>query len=159
MYKKINKIFQEKGLTLAIAESCTGGFVSKKITDIPGSSKIFHSGIVSYSNDSKVKLLGVKKLSLKRYGAVSEQVAREMSRGIVRISKADVGVSITGIAGPSGGTPEKPVGTVYIAISYKNKEEIFHYKFRGSRNCIRKKIVKTVARLLLDTVRYVIPTF
>lgn len=106
-----------EGKTLAAAESCTGGFIAKRITDISGASDVFVGSAVTYANEAKMKLLGVKKETLDRVGAVSEEVAREMAEGIRLALGADVGISTTGIAGPTGGTPEKPVGTVYIAIS------------------------------------------
>jgi nicotinamide-nucleotide amidase len=106
----------EKNLTVAAAESCTGGGISRALTDIPGASKVFGCGIVAYDNDIKVKLLGVKKETLERFGAVSAQTAREMAAGVRAASGADVGVSVTGIAGPEGGSADKPVGLVYIAV-------------------------------------------
>ncbi len=107
----------EKGKTLATAESCTGGLLAKRITDISGSSAVFETGCVTYANSTKEKLLGVKHETLEKWGAVSEQTAREMAEGIVRLSGSDIGIGITGIAGPGGGTEEKPVGLIYIALS------------------------------------------
>jgi nicotinamide-nucleotide amidase len=115
--KLVVSLLREKSKTVATAESCTGGLLAKRITDISGSSDVFHMGCVTYSNDVKEKLLGVKHDTLEKYGAVSEQTAREMAEGIVRLSGADIGIGITGIAGPTGGTDKKPVGTVYIALS------------------------------------------
>ena len=115
---------KEKGLTLACAESCTGGLVSKRITDLAGSSEVFLGGCVTYSNEAKRTLLGVSEESLARYGAVSEQVAREMAKGVRTRLGADVGVSLTGIAGPGGGSEEKPVGTVYVGISTERGEKV-----------------------------------
>lgn len=110
-------ILRSKGMTVACAESCTGGLVAKRFTDIAGCSDVFMGGCVTYSNESKVKLLGVDADTLEKYGAVSEQVALQMARGVRMRLGTDVGISTTGIAGPGGGTPEKPVGTVWIAIS------------------------------------------
>ena len=115
---------KEKGMTLACAESCTGGLVSKRITDLAGSSEVFLGGCVTYSNEAKQTLLGVSEESLARYGAVSEQVAREMAKGVRTRLGADVGVSLTGIAGPGGGSEEKPVGTVYVGISTERGEKV-----------------------------------
>ncbi|MBQ9940533.1 MAG: competence/damage-inducible protein A [Clostridia bacterium] len=112
----------EKGLKIATAESCTGGLVSKRITEIPGSSAVFDCGICSYANEIKNKVLGVENEDLKKYGAVSDTVALQMAQGVLKLSGADVAVSTTGIAGPGGGTPEKPCGTVYIAAVTKNKQ-------------------------------------
>ena len=115
---------KERGLTLACAESCTGGLVSKRITDLSGSSEVFLGGCVTYSNEAKQTLLGVLSESLARYGAVSEQVAAEMARGVRLRLGADVGVSLTGIAGPGGGSEEKPVGTVFVGISTLRGERV-----------------------------------
>ena len=106
-----------QGKTLATAESCTGGLLSKRITDVAGGSAVFHMGVVTYANQAKEDLLGVSHETLERWGAVSSQTAREMAQGIVRRSQADLGIGITGIAGPDGGTAEKPVGLIYIALS------------------------------------------
>lgn len=111
------RLLTEKHLTVATAESCTGGLVAKRITDIPGSSAVFHMGTVTYANEIKTKLLGVPEEILKQYGAVSPQTAKRMAQGVRERSGADYGVGITGIAGPDGGTPEKPVGLIYLALS------------------------------------------
>lgn len=117
----IGKMLSQKRKTLSVAESCTGGLVSSMITDVPGSSIYYIGGINAYSNEIKEKVLDIKKETLKEYGAVSEQTAREMSENIRRIFKTDYSVSVTGIAGPDGGSPEKPVGLVYFGISENNK--------------------------------------
>ena len=111
------RLLAERNLTVATAESCTGGLVAKRITDIPGSSSVFHMGTVTYANEIKTKLLGVPEEILAQYGAVSPQVAKLMAQGVCEAAGADFGVGITGIAGPDGGTPEKPVGLVYLALS------------------------------------------
>ncbi len=115
---------RERGMTLACAESCTGGLIAKRITDISGCSDVFLGGCVTYANEAKEKLIGVKHETLEKYGAVSEQTAREMARGVRLALGADVGIATTGIAGPGGGTPEKPVGTVYIAVSTAEGEKV-----------------------------------
>jgi PncC family amidohydrolase len=102
---------------LAVAESCTGGLVSHRITDVPGSSAYYQGSVTSYSNEVKERVLHVKRDTLERYGAVSEQAAREMAQGVRDVLHADVGLAVTGVAGPDGGTPEKPVGLVYIALA------------------------------------------
>lgn len=107
------KALQQNHLTLATAESCTGGLVSKRITEIPGASEVFHCGVCSYSNDIKESVLGVKASTLSEFGAVSSQTALEMARGVRALAKADIGVSITGIAGPDGGSEQKP-GRAYL---------------------------------------------
>lgn len=111
------------GLTVAVAESCTGGYIAKRITEVPGSSEVFGCGVVSYANSTKEKLLGVSHQTLERYGAVSPQTAQEMADGVRRVSGADIGISTTGIAGPDGGSAEKPVGLVYVGISREGKTD------------------------------------
>lgn len=111
------KELSAQGKTLATAESCTGGLLSKRITDVSGSSGVFHMGVVTYANEAKEALLGVPREVLEQHGAVSEQTARAMAEGIVKRGGSDLGVGITGIAGPEGGTAEKPVGLIYIALS------------------------------------------
>lgn len=112
------------GMTLAAAESCTGGLLAKRVTDLPGCSDVFLGGCVTYANEAKMKLLGVRAETLERYGAVSEQTAREMARGVRLALGASMGLATTGIAGPGGGTPEKPVGTVYVAMSTEAGEVV-----------------------------------
>lgn len=125
---------RKNGLTLATAESCTGGLISKRITDIAGCSDVFLGGCVTYSNDVKEKLLGVAADTLKKYGAVSEQTAAEMARGVRERLGADIGVSATGIAGPSGGSAEKPVGTVFIGISTERGERVRRLSLSSMRS-------------------------
>lgn len=132
------ELLQQKGLTIAIAESCTGGLVSKRLTDIPGASAVYGCGICSYANETKEKMLGVKHETLETYGAVSEQTAIEMANGIRNVSGADIGVSTTGVAGPDGGTKEKPVGLVYVGIATKNGTEAIKLNLRGKRSFIRE---------------------
>ncbi len=118
------KALHESHLTLSAAESCTGGLIAKRITDISGCSDVFFGGCVTYTNDVKQRLIGVSEKTLEQYGAVSEQTAREMARGVRLATGSDIGVSATGIAGPTGGTEETPVGTVFIGISTKHGEEV-----------------------------------
>ncbi len=134
--KLLNSVSQQlkkRNLTIATAESCTGGLISHMLTNISGSSDYFDGGVVSYSNRAKIELVGVKDNMIKKYGAVSEQVALAMAEGIRTKSKVDIGLATTGIAGPTGGTKEKPVGLVYIAISTSNKTEVKKFLFSGSR--------------------------
>ncbi|MBO5093734.1 MAG: competence/damage-inducible protein A [Lachnospiraceae bacterium] len=135
-------------LTVTTAESCTGGLLSAKLINVPGVSEVFKSGHVTYSNKAKHKLLGVKKPSLDKYGAVSESVAKEMAKGAAASSKADVAVAITGIAGPEGGSDEKPVGLVYIACSVCGKIKVKEYNFSGNRNKIRESSVIAALTLM-----------
>ncbi|WDF24691.1 CinA family nicotinamide mononucleotide deamidase-related protein [Fusobacterium nucleatum] len=125
----------EKPLTISTAESCTGGMIASKLIEVPGISENFIEGIVSYSNEAKIKRLKVKKETLEKYGAVSEEVAREMLAGL----KTDIGISTTGIAGPGGGTKNKPVGLVYIGIKVKDEVKVFRRELKGDRNKIRQR--------------------
>ena len=125
----------EKPLTISTAESCTGGMIASKLIEVPGISTNFIEGIVSYSNEAKIKRLKVKKETLEKYGAVSEEVAREMLAGL----KTDIGISTTGIAGPDGGTKNKPVGLVYIGIKVKDEVKVFKRELKGDRNKIRQR--------------------
>jgi len=129
-------------LMLATAESCTGGWIAKSLTDLSGSSAWFEAGVVSYSNQAKMSLLGVRKETLERTGAVSEETALEMVAGAVDRLNADVAVAVTGIAGPTGGTPEKPVGTVWIGWQRRGsaaRGQLFH--FAGDRAAVRRQTV------------------
>ena len=135
-----NTIFEclnsgKKPLTISTAESCTGGMIASKLIEVPGISENFIEGIVSYSNEAKIKRLKVKKETLEKYGAVSEEVAREMLAGL----NTDIGISTTGIAGPGGGTKNKPVGLVYIGIKVKDEVKIFRRELKGDRNKIRQR--------------------
>lgn len=116
----IVNLLQEKGQKVATAESCTGGYLSKMITDTPGSADVFECGACTYSNRIKHKLLGVPEDLFVKYGAVSEQVAKEMAERVRSFAEADIGIGITGVAGPGGGTPEKPVGLVYVSVASNN---------------------------------------
>ena len=144
---------KRRGLFFAVAESCTGGLVAKSITDIPGSSNYFDRGFVTYSNQAKMDHLGVKKETLEKYGAVSEQTAREMVEGVLANSNADIAASITGIAGPTGGTPEKPVGTVYTAIADREgRIEVVRNFFPGNREQVR---TQTMVKVLFGVIKWV----
>ncbi len=115
--EKVVKLLKEKNLTFTCAESCTGGLIAKRITDVSGSSSVFECGVVSYSNRIKHEILGVKTQTLEKFGAVSEECAREMVSGVLALTRADIAVAVTGIAGPSSDGTDKPVGLVYIAFS------------------------------------------
>ncbi len=132
--------FLAKNIKLSVAESCTGGLISKKITDISGSSGMYECGICTYSNDMKIKLLNVKEGTLIEHGAVSEQTALEMARGVLRVACSDISVVTTGIAGPLGGTTEKPVGLVYIAIATKYSTECFKIEPEENQELDRESI-------------------
>ncbi len=132
-------LLNKMDLKLSVAESCTGGLISAKITDVPGSSLYFIGGVVAYSNEVKNTLLGVSWEELHRYGAVSPEVALSMAEGVKELVPADLGLAITGIAGPASDCSEKPVGLVYIAISGPCGNRVDKFDFRGSRNEIREK--------------------
>ncbi|MEG6572419.1 competence/damage-inducible protein A [[Clostridium] cellulosi] len=148
---------QEKHLKVSFAESCTGGYVAKRLTDIPGSSEVFECGVVTYANRIKHQLIGVKNETLAEYGAVSSQTAEQMSKGVRELSGADIGVGITGIAGPGGGTPKKPVGLVYISVC--DSEHCYTKRFilgHGSSEGEREHIRYLAASNALDMVRRLI---
>ncbi len=148
----IGKLLREKKLKLAIAESCSGGLACKLITDIPGSSEYFMGGFITYSNILKKKILKVPKTILRKYGAVSEEVAIYMAKNAKKYGKADISLSFTGIAGPTGGTPEKPVGLVWIGISYKNKTNAYKFIFSGDRQTIRERAVYKGFELIREVI-------
>ena len=137
-----------KGLTISVAESCTGGSLSHAITSIPGASSYFDCGYITYSNQSKVDMLGVDIQAIKTYGAVSEEVVLEMVIGVATRSHSDVAVSITGVAGPTGGTTEKPVGTVYFGFSFEGKTSTSSQLFSGDRASIVSQSVSYALRQL-----------
>ena len=135
--KKVVELVKKLGMNISTAESCTGGMIASRLIDVPGVSEIFKEGIVSYSNDAKMKRLGVKKETLEKYGAVSKETAKEMVMGL----DSDIAIATTGIAGPDGGTPEKPVGLVYIGIRVKNDIYVEKKFFNGDRMKIRERAV------------------
>lgn len=139
--RAVVELLSKNGLSITAAESCTGGLVCGKIVNVSGASEVFRGGYITYSNKQKKNVIGVKKSTLEKYGAVSEQVAAEMAKGALEVSKADVAISTTGIAGPGGGTPEKPVGLVYIGCAVKNKVFVERFQFSGSRNKVRESTV------------------
>jgi nicotinamide-nucleotide amidase len=147
----------QRNKTIAVAESCTGGLLGKILTDLPGSSAYFWGGVISYSNEAKQRLLGVSQDLLENFGAVSRECAEAMVRGLVHRSGTDLGVAITGIAGPSGGSEEKPVGLVYIAVLYRDSCTIKEVRLGGQRDMIRmlaaKSALDTVRRILMDEER------
>ena len=150
LIKKVVRALLKKKLKLAIAESCTGGLLSSAITSVPGTSKIFTIGLVTYSNQSKNHLLKVSKQIIKKHGSVSVQTCFSMVNNLSRISKSNIAISITGIAGPSGGTKQKPVGLVYIGTKRGNKIKINRYLFKDKGGVyIRKKTVNKSLELIL----------
>ncbi len=146
--KVIGNLLREKKLTLAVAESCTGGMLGEAITSIAGSSDYFKGGIISYSGEIKEKLLGVPHDILQEFGEVSEPVARAMAEGVCKKCNSDIGIGITGIAGPEGGSPEKPVGLVYIALADSNQTTVQKYQLRRDRQTIRLRSTRRALNML-----------
>ena len=145
------KYLINKKISISVAESCTGGLVAALFTSKPGSSKIFKLGIISYSNKSKVEILKVPKSIIRKYGAVSEQCCKYMLIGISKLSKTKISISVTGIAGPKGGTTEKPIGTVFVGIKLNNNYKIFKFTFKNKgRKYIQNRTVKKVSKILLN---------
>ena len=141
------RALQERGERLALAESCTGGLAAKWLTDLPGSSRVFWGGVAAYSNDAKERLLGVPRAMLEKHGAVSEEAAAGMARGLLERSSADLAAAVTGIAGPEGGSPEKPVGTVWISTLHRDGRSLARgFRFGAGRDLIRRR--SAVATLL-----------
>lgn len=148
----IVRLLKERELTLTTAESCTGGLLAARITDVPGASEVFKQGLVTYSNRAKRKLLDVKKNTLKEYGAVSDKTAKEMAKNGAFITGADICVSVTGLAGPDGGTEEKPVGLVYIGCCYNNRTVVKEFHFKGERKKVREQSVANALNLLRECI-------
>jgi PncC family amidohydrolase len=147
--RKLGEILREKKLKISVAESCTGGLISHRITNVPGSSDYFDSGVVTYSNRAKIDLLEVPKLILESFGAVSNETARVMAEGIRKISSSDLGLATTGIAGPTGGTPQKPVGLVFIALASEKPTIIKEYRFSGTRDEIKDQTASEAMGMVL----------
>lgn len=147
---KLSELLTQRGLTISTAESCTGGLVAKTITDISGVSSVYFGSVVSYDNSVKENVLGVKRQTLDTVGAVSAETACQMAEGVKNLMKTDIGISTTGIAGPGGATPGKPVGTVYIGIAYKDKVE--SRLLQIDETLSRDEIRRIVTRLLLTDV-------
>ena len=153
-YFQLVEYLRNKNLTIATAESCTGGLIAKLITDVAGSSEIFLGGIVSYSNDMKSKWLGVKKNTLINFGAVSEETISEMLDGIINETGAHIGVAVSGIAGPGGGTTDKPVGTVFIGVLFKEKKIVEKCLFQGSREEVRNRSADKILEMIQEIINY-----
>ena len=151
--KSIAEILKTHSLIISSAESCTGGLLSSRLTDISGSSDYIRANFITYSNESKQALLDVKDETLRIYGAVSEQCAREMAEGLYRKTKADIAISTTGIAGPTGATPDKPVGLLYVGITNRYKSIFQEFKLNPKYNRIRMKqeFTQCALQMLLDS--------
>ena len=152
--KNLIKVLSKKKLKISFAESCTGGLLASSITSISGASKVFNLGLITYSNQAKIKILKVKKKTIKKYGAVSHECCLEMVNKLSKISKTIVNVSITGIAGPKGGSKQKPVGLVYIGVKKGSKTQINKYLFKQKkRSSIQKAAVKKTLDLVFRIIK------
>jgi len=149
----LKELMTSKGLKLSLAESCTGGMISSEITDLSGSSEFFLGSAVTYSNESKESILGVSRSSLIEFGAVSEAVAKEMALGSLKVYGSDIAGSVTGIAGPNGGTPQKPVGTVWMAVTDGKRTAAYENHFEGSRKDVREQTVRVLIEHLIEFVQ------
>ena len=151
--EKLHKKLIKKKITLSVAESCTGGLLSSKFTRLSGSSKYFQMGLVTYSNNAKIKILKVKKKIIDKYGSVSPECCGSMVQGLTKISKSKINISITGIAGPNGGTKDKPVGLVYIGLTKRNKTIVLNNYFKKKdRKSIQNKTVEKCIKLIQDII-------
>jgi len=148
--EEVYRLLLERKKTLATAESCSGGLLAHRLTNVPGISEVFLLGVVSYSNAAKVKVFGVDADVIEAQGAVCAEVARQMAEGVRRVARSDLGIGITGIAGPTGGSKEKPVGTVYMGISYPEGGimEARHFRFEGNRISIKEQTAEAALRWL-----------
>ena len=146
--EKIVHLLKEKGYTVTTAESCTGGLLAGRLLNVSGASEVYNEGHITYSNEAKERLLGVSSETLATYGAVSSQTATEMALGAAKVAKANVGLSTTGIAGPGGGTKEKPVGLVYVGCAINGSVEVQECHFTGSREEVRNAAVEETLLLL-----------
>lgn len=149
--RKVIESYGAQQRTIAVVESCTGGLVGAALTQVPGASAVFERGFVTYSDDAKTELLGVRPETLKNYGAVSEPAAEEMAGGALKFSRAETSISVTGIAGPTGATPDKPVGLVCFGLA-RRAGTVFHVKcqFKGDRDDIRMQAVREALKLLFS---------
>lgn len=148
--EKIVDLLCQRGLKIATAESCTGGMIAAKLVSVAGVSEVFEEGYITYANRAKEELLGVRRETLERYGAVSEETAREMAEGAARKANADCSVVSTGIAGPGGGTAEKPVGLVFIGVRVWEKTVVRRFFFEGSRAQVRRQAAQTALAFLYE---------
>ncbi|MGC4080554.1 MAG: nicotinamide-nucleotide amidohydrolase family protein [Vicinamibacterales bacterium] len=148
MERVIGDLLRSRGLTIAVAESCSGGLLASRLTDVPGSSDYFDRGVVCYSNEAKTELLGVPAELIAENGAVSEAVARAMADGVRKLARSSVGIGITGIAGPGGGTPEKPVGTVCVSVVTPHGGDVRRFTFIGPREMVKFQSAQAAMNML-----------
>nr|WP_315103768.1 CinA family protein [uncultured Catonella sp.] len=154
--EKVVKKLLEKNLTITTAESCTGGLIAATIVNVSGASGCFNEGYITYANEAKIRLLGVSEGSIRSFGVVSDVVVAEMAEGVLNKAGADIAIAVSGIAGPLGGSHEKPVGTVYIGICLRNKMDkkltkaLYKFHFQGNRSEIRNKTVEEALKIILS---------
>lgn len=151
--RRIGQWLTSRGATLAVAESCTGGLLGARLTSVPGSSRYFLGGVIAYANEAKTALAGVPPALLRQWGAVSAPVATRLAQGVRRRLQADLGVSITGIAGPGGGTRSKPVGLVFVAVADRWGSRVRRFRFSGTRAQVRRASVEAALKLLEERLR------
>jgi PncC family amidohydrolase len=150
---KAGKLLNQLGLTLAVAESCTGGLVGHLLTNIPGSSAYFKGGVIAYAYESKVRILGVKQETLELHGAVSQETVLEMARGVRQLFQTDIGLSISGIAGPDGGSPEKPVGLTWIGLCAEDFDQAENFLWQGDRLQVKEQSASQALQMVNDYLR------
>jgi PncC family amidohydrolase len=153
MIQDLARILTRRQQTLAIAESCTGGLLCHTLTNIPGSSRFFVLGVIAYANDAKRRILGVRSSTVKKHGAVSKETAIEMAQGVRRIGSSSIGIGITGIAGPAGGSRLKPVGTVFISVSIASRAYFKKFHFKGPRASVKSQATTAAFNLLRECLR------
>ncbi len=146
----VGELLRRRGLRLAVAESCTGGLIGHRITNVPGSSTYYMGSVTAYAYEAKVRLLGVRWETLEKYGAVSKETVIEMARGVRHALAADIGLSVSGIAGPGGGTPDKPVGLVWVGLSADGVDEAWRFIFQGDRIRNKELSAEQALQLLVD---------
>jgi PncC family amidohydrolase len=149
--KTLGKILVEKRMTIAVAESCTGGMIGSAITAVPGASHYFLGGVIAYNNRIKKCILKVSREVINNYGVVCGQTVAAMARGVRQLMKSDCAIAVSGVAGPGGGTKKKPVGLVYIGIEMENSIKIFRRRYKGTRTDVRKRTVEEALRLLIQS--------
>jgi len=150
LIQQLFSLLDQRKMMVATAESCTGGMIAAAITEVAGSSAYFDRGFVTYSNEAKIETLDIQPLTIERFGAVSEQTARMMARGAYAHSNADIAISVTGIAGPGGGSDEKPVGLVYIGLATDDHAEVHKHNFNGDRQSIRQQTAELAVQHVID---------
>jgi PncC family amidohydrolase len=147
---RLGVLLRQRGLNLAVAESCTGGLIGHRLTNVPGSSDYFLGGVIAYANEAKMRLLDVRRETLEQFGAVSKETVQEMAAGVRRLMAAEIGLSTSGIAGPGGGTPAKPVGLVWIGLSTFEVNLAWCYQWSGDRLQVKQQSAEQALRLLAD---------